>query len=161
MKSLPDLPASYIIQAGELPLSGADLLGLIRPVLGRGLPFRFRAGGQSMSPFIRDGDVISIVPIDQKGPRLGEVVAFCYPGPDQLAVHRVIRRQGTTCLLQGDNLPQRPDGLFPHEALLGKVVRIERDGRPVRFGIGPERVFIAIFSRFGIFTLLRQIKSLF
>jgi len=113
-----------------------------------------------MCPFIRDGDVISIAPMDKKGPRLGEIVALCYPESDQMVVHRVIGKTKSGYLVQGDNLPHQPDGVFPWQSLLGKLIRVERGGRTIWLGIGPERFLIAFFSKLGIFPLLYQAKKL-
>ncbi len=148
-------------QIKELPLTGPELIELMRPVLESGKTVRFRARGQSMAPFIRDGDIISIAPLHRQPPGLGDVVAFSSPGAGRLVVHRVIGRKTSGYLIQGDNLPGRPDGLIPGAALLGKVTRVERSGRSINFGLGPERRLIAIISRFGLFPLLGRIKAVF
>ena len=121
----------------------------MRPVLARGLPFRFRAGGGSMSPWIKDGDVISIIPLGPRSPILGEIVAFVHPASAHLMVHRVIARRSGAFLTQGDNLPT-PDGWIPASALLGKVARVERGGNRITLSLGPERLLIAALSRFSL-----------
>ena len=52
-------PGPFVADGGELRFSGAALTELMQGVLARPATFRFRAGGASMSPFVRDGDVIS------------------------------------------------------------------------------------------------------
>ena len=72
-------PGSSSSRPQDLPLSGQALLDLMRAVLAKGVPFRFCARGWSMAPFIRDGDVITVSPLRQSLPGVGEVVAFVRP----------------------------------------------------------------------------------
>jgi len=72
---------------------------LMRLVLGRGRAWRFRALGRSMTPFIRDGDDITLAPVSvERDIRLGEVVAYLRRLPDgrQLVVHRVVGRRDSS-----------------------------------------------------------------
>lgn len=140
-------PSLFVVKAQELPLSGQALLELMRAVLARDKPFRFCARGWSMAPFIRDGDVITVAPLQPALPDVGEVVAFVRPGEGKLVVHRVVARHAKTVLIQGDNGLEYIDGLIPQENLLGRVALIERDGRPIRLGLGLERYVIAWLSR--------------
>jgi phage repressor protein C with HTH and peptisase S24 domain len=124
-------------------------------VLATGHAFRFKAKGWSMTPFIRDGDVISIVPITMDRCRLGEVVAFTRPETGHLVVHRIIGGTGRDYLIQGDSAVDETDGIISHDQLLGKVSRVERDGRCIWLGQGLGRVFIAWLSRRGYLAHLR------
>jgi signal peptidase I len=148
----------YITMGAAHSMSNAGFAELMATVLQKGAPFRFKASGGSMSPFIRDGDVISIASLDQKGPRVGDVVAFTHPDKEHLFVHRVVGKHQSTFLIQGDNPACSPDGLIPAGDLIGKVIKVERDGRTVVFGIGPERVLIAYFSRVGLLSILLKLK---
>ncbi len=100
-----------------------------------------------MAPFIRDGDVITISPLQHTLPGLGDVVAFVRHPVGNLVVHRVVARHAKTWFIQGDNEPECADGIIPVEDLLGRVTRIERDGRDMWLGLGPERFLIAWLSR--------------
>ena len=119
----------------------------MRAVLARGVPFRFCARGWSMAPFIRDGDVITVVPLQRTTPGTGQIVAFVRPGEGNVVVHRVVARRGSDSLIQGDAVSGCTDGIIAAENLLGRVTRIERDGRDVWLGLGPERYAIAWLSR--------------
>ncbi|MEA3438827.1 MAG: hypothetical protein U9R58_00935 [Chloroflexota bacterium] len=59
-----DKPAVYTTFASELALSGEALRELMREVLSKGVPVRFRARGWSMEPFIRNGDLICVSPLE-------------------------------------------------------------------------------------------------
>ena len=116
----------------------------MREVLEKGAAFQFRARGASMSPFIKDGDVITVTPLIKEKPDVGKVVAFLQPVSGCLLVHRVVRRQGPVFLIQGDNSANQPDGWVDRQDILGCVTRVERDGRRILVGLGPERYLLAV-----------------
>jgi hypothetical protein len=133
---------------------------LVRAVLMQGQAFRFRAGGRSMTPFIRDGDTLTVTPIGNRMPRFGEVVAYASPGEQKLVVHRNAGRVREGYLMLGDALGGNADGVMGVESLLGRVSRVERDGKPVRLGLGPERILIAVFSRLGLMSKLLRARAI-
>ena len=142
---------TYAHDGGSLSLSNTSLIVIIQDVLARGVPFRFAAPGFSMSPFIRDRDVITLVPYQRTSCRIGTVLAFVRPGTGQLVVHRVIAASGDGWRIKGDNNPEE-DGVIPHTAILGQVIQVERAGKFVLHGLGPERVIIALLSRWNLLS---------
>lgn len=102
-----------------------------------------------MAPFIRDGDVVTISPLGSDRRQLGGVIAVSLPGSRRLVIHRAVARVGSSWLVRGDNSP-RPDGLVRAVDALGRVVRVERGGRTVVVGCGPERLLIALLSRYDL-----------
>lgn len=126
-------------------VSGAGFTELMAAVLEKGVPFRFTAPGYSMTPFIRDGDVITVAPGQI---RFGDMVAFVSPHSGKLTVHRVVRISRDGYLIKGDNVLE-PDGCVPRTSLLGRVVSVEHLSRHVGLGLGIERVAIAFLSRRG------------
>ncbi|MBU0493049.1 MAG: S26 family signal peptidase [Chloroflexi bacterium] len=125
------------------------LIGLLQAVLERGKPFRFEAPGFSMSPFVRDGDVITVTSLSGASPGRGDVVAFLCPDSGKLVVHRVVGERDGAFLIRGDNA-EEGDGLVPRANVLGRVTKVERDGKPVRLGLGSERYLIAFLTRWGL-----------
>jgi phage repressor protein C with HTH and peptisase S24 domain len=142
-------PAPPVRKNGDFTLSGESLTDILRAVLGQGKPFRFRARGLSMSPFIRDGDVVTIRPLGRTRPRTGDIAAFLYPGTDKVAVHRIVREKSGRYSLKGDNAPGI-DGSLPLDRILGKVTRVERDGAKVALGGRVGAAAIASLSRSGL-----------
>lgn len=136
----------FIDEIGERRLPNTTLKELLQTVLERGKPFRFRARGVSMTPFVKDGDVVTVEPFGNTSPRLGDVVAFLEPRGRTLAVHRLVGREGDHWFARGDNLAW-VDGLIAKADILGRVRRIERGGKTVHWGLGPERVIIAYLSK--------------
>ena len=141
------------------PISSSALVDLLEDVLGREVPFRFKARGGSMTPFIRDGDVITIAPLSQQIAGLGSIVAFKRPETGSLVVHRIVAVSENAVLIHGDNNPQNSDGWIPCEYLLGRVIEIKRDGRHVWLGLGLERYLIAFLSRKKWLTPVRSIVA--
>lgn len=143
-----------VVPVGEIALDGNDLAGLMRAVLDKGKAFRFEARGTSMHPVIRDGDVVTVRPL-AGGARTGDVVAFVHPATGGVRVHRIIRSGEAGHLLKGDNALCE-DGAVPPEAVLGRVARIERDGRALRLGPALRSSFLARLSRSSWFTRLAR-----
>jgi signal peptidase I len=139
----------YSIKEEGISIVGKDLVDILRAVLDKSVPCRFRAPGFSMSPFIRNGDVITISRLSGDYPCLGKVVAFIHPTRGKLIVHRVVGREDGRYLIKGDNSPHA-DGLIPKENILGYVSKVERDGKRILLGLGPERLLIAFLSRRGL-----------
>jgi ribosomal protein S18 acetylase RimI-like enzyme len=149
----------FVISGGELPLSNPGQLELLRGMLERGVSLRMTARGFSMTPFIRDNDVLTIAPLNGREPRLGEVLAFTLPDSGRLAVHRLIARKEDGWLMRGDNSSQ-PDGIIPGGNVLGIVTHIERGSRSVRFGLGIERALIAILNQGRALLFLKALWTL-
>ena len=129
---------------GILSLSGEALKELLQAVLDKGVPFRFRAKGFSMSPFIKNGDLITVSPFKKKSIKRGLVVAFIHPETGYLVVHRVINRRKNDCVVKGDNRFET-DGYVPLKNIIGYVSSVEREGRQISLGLGPERGIISFF----------------
>ena len=155
---LPRFEMSTYVRGGEeLALSGRDLGALLEAVVSRGAPFRFRAKGSSMTPFIRDGDIVTVSPIKDRPPRPGDVVAFARPGSRKLVVHRVVGRREAGWLIKGDSY-MHAEGPIPRDHVLGRVTRVERGGRRVLVGLGPERLLIPWLSHHQrLFSALRAV----
>jgi hypothetical protein len=141
-------PVALVREGGELPLSGGSLTELLSSVLAKDKAFRFQAKGQSMSPFVKDGDVITVSPLRGREPRTGEIVAFLHPKSGRAAVHRVVRAAPGTFLLRGDNSGDA-EGPLAAERILGVVTEVVRDGRRVKGIRGRWSPAVALLSRSG------------
>jgi signal peptidase I len=98
---------------------------------------RLRVFGASMVPSILPGDLVSVERIEMENVAPGEVVLSLQNG--RLFVHRVVGRstiagEGLSgelhLITRGDRL-LHPDPPVSRAELLGRVVRLERDGRKV------------------------------
>jgi hypothetical protein len=119
---------------------------LVKEVLSKGVECRLQVKGYSMSPFIKDRDVVTISPIVDSSPGFGDVIAFIHPRTEKLLIHRVVGKIGDACLVKGENALEL-DGLIERKHIIGIIARVERKGKKVFFGLGPERFLIALLTR--------------
>ena len=110
---------------------------------GTPMPIRTLIHGNSMYPSIRkDRDYVTIMPV-QDGIHVGDIVLFADPYADRFVLHRVWRMEGNRVLTWGDNCSE-PDLQIPMDAVLGRVIMIERGNMMIR----PDRrrgLFLARF----------------
>ncbi|MCK5098839.1 MAG: S24/S26 family peptidase, partial [Desulfobacteraceae bacterium] len=74
----------------HLKLSGKNLTDLMCAVLEKNADFRFQANGHSMSPFIKNQDIVTISPLLKNKPQTGDIVAACFLERKAIVVHRII-----------------------------------------------------------------------
>lgn len=89
---------------------------------------RIRVTGASMLPSLWPGDNLTIERADPAQARIGEVVA--YLREDRLFVHRVSEHVAGHLVTRGDAL-RSPDPPVAYGNVIGRVVLVERGGRPV------------------------------
>ncbi len=132
----------------EITLSAPDLLDLATEILGRGDRLRFPAHGCSMTPFIRDGDLIEVEPVSAEDVALGDVL-FLHDARGNLMVHRAIGRlqdaDGVRILPKGDALTQ-PDAAVDADQILGRVVALEGRGRRIELRTGRRRLLGRVWA---------------
>jgi len=91
-----------------------------------------RVQGTSMLPWVRPRDIALIRQTPMENVRCGDVVLF--RRENDLFVHRIVKKQGSLeaarLLSKGDAHPTT-DGLLEEQELLGRVVRIYRNGRRI------------------------------
>jgi len=119
---------------------------LMQDVIKKGKAFRFQASGFSMAPFIKDGDILTLVGIKDQDVGKGDILAFHNPFHGKLTVHRVVTCKNNQLLMKPDN-GETLDGWINFENVIGIVRSIERNGNPVKFGLGWEKRLIARLSR--------------
>jgi len=122
----------------RMVLDGPQFAELAAEVLSRGAAVRFRAHGRSMFPTVRDGDVVTVQPVEPRALRVGDI-AFHAAGGGRPVAHRLLARSGhgaglsfRTC---GDSDPG-PGEVVGAEAVLGRVVAVERGGKLTRLDRG-------------------------
>ena len=134
------------MQEIELTITNPELRELILAVTQRKAGLKFQARGLSMAPFIKDGDVVTVSYLDGDNIGLGTVVAFSQPESKSLALHRVVAKKDNFYLIKGDNT-YASDGWVERKNILAYVCKVERKGKGLRLGLGPEKMLIAFLSR--------------
>jgi hypothetical protein len=136
----------------SVELDGSEMAGLVEELAGRGVSSRFVARGGSMSPWIRDGDLVTVTGGCQA--RLGDVAAFRRGGSGRMTVHRLVRRESQGWIARGDRL-ERADGIVADDDILGVVARVERRGREAFLPRGVMGVLLARLSRIALEARLK------
>ncbi len=147
----------------NLKLSGKNLTDLMVAVLEKNADFRFQAKGHSMSPFIKNQDIVTLSPLSQNKPEIGDIVAASFLGRKSIMIHRVIGKKQYKFIIKGDNNKSR-DGIFEQDQIIGLVVKVERNRKRVCYGGGVYGKIIAVLSKNGslnnlILPILRAVKS--
>ncbi len=144
---LPNVnPVLLIREDSGFSLSGTALADLLLAFASRHAHFTLQAKGFSMSPLIKDGDVLSLSTLNGDFPRIGDVVAFIHPQFKRVYIHRIIAMKDKLYILKGDN-NLHVDGLVSLSSILGRVNRVDRDYKRILVGLGPERLLVAFLSR--------------
>lgn len=133
--------------------TAADMGDLISPLLAKGHRCRFVTCGNSMFPFIRNRDTVTITPCSKPALSLGDVVAYRHPLSSNLVIHRIISKKNGFYLMKGDNA-REPDALISMDHVAGILDGVTRKGRLVSLGLGRERIWIALLSRVGLFGFI-------
>lgn len=148
-----------IIAEEEFSLSGKALTELLQETIAKGASLRLKANGFSMTPFIRDCDVVTISKLPNLNISIGRVLAFIDSQTGKLVIHRMIGKNNGFYLIKGDNA-FCTDGFIPKEKILGHVTKIKRNDKNIFLGLGWERLIIAFFSKIRVLYLATQLSRL-
>ena len=89
---------------------------------------RIQLNGVSMYPLVRMNlDYVTVSQI-RETPVAGDIVLFINLNTERYVVHRIWKVENGKVLTWGDNCPA-PDGWFPMDTVLGKIVLVERGKR--------------------------------
>ncbi|MFA6032454.1 MAG: signal peptidase I [Myxococcota bacterium] len=123
------------------------VIELVREGLDRGLSMNFKVQSESMRPYLRAGDVVSVKPADPHSLRKGDLIMF--QSGDLMIVHRVLGEsrgeEGVMLVTKGDANPHN-DPPVHHGRVMGRVVKIERNGLRLDLDSLPMRVVSRIFA---------------
>jgi signal peptidase I len=117
---------------------------LARSLIAEGKMVRCKAAGASMFPAIRDGDLVTLSPVDPERLKPGQVIAF-ETSSGTLTIHRLVVTRShdghLTFVTRGDARLGN-DAPFGADRLVGQVVEVRRDGRQVAVA-GPACLWLA------------------
>jgi len=111
-----------------------DFLEQARQLLSKSVPIEIKMSGNTMSPVIEDGDLITVEPIQESLLRAGDIILY-NSLRDTAVIHRVIRVEkgdsaDRSVITRGDAASQN-DLAVPFHRVLGRVNRIERAGEQI------------------------------
>ena len=121
----------------------ADFLAISQEVLNRGAFLRFRAHGSSMNPFVKNGNILIIEPLNGISVNIGDVV-FYHRSDRSLIAHRLVKinvQKGEPHLItRGDSLNYF-DPPVQSWQMIGRVVEIENGQKHLRLSKWSGRIF--------------------
>ncbi|OVE75619.1 hypothetical protein BVX97_04335 [bacterium E08(2017)] len=137
----------------ECRVTGEDLTGLLASLLEEKVDCSIRVHGMSMAPFVRDGDMVRISPVNTGDLKVGDLAAVTPVDGATPLVHRVIGIKSTgesrELLIKGDRCVYN-DGWISEDCVVGKVQSVIRDEKKVHWGI--PGVLLALLSRVGVLS---------
>ncbi|MFC2053430.1 S24 family peptidase [Chloroflexota bacterium] len=143
----------------NINLDKSDFVEIAANILGEGNTLRFRARGSSMRPFIRDGDILEVKPLNGVKLRRTDII-LGKSTSGHIVAHRVIKIEqnegGKVLLIQGDAL-YNPDGYVKQSEVLGVVVGTERDRGYQRMDTITKRILAYVWiSSIPIIRIFRR-----
>ncbi len=126
----------------ELLVGHPEFAELSTEILARGEALKFKAYGSSMLPFIKDGDVLTVRPVENGYWSVGQIVF--YQSKDQnLLAHRIIRitfSDGNWRLgVRGDAMKAIAEEIS-EDQILGYVIDRQRNNKSVKMDRGWWRI---------------------
>ena len=134
-----------------LNLKREDFASIAHDVLGRGRILRFKANGGSMSPFIRNGDVVEVVPFKGKM-NVGDIILY-HSSCGNSIIHRVIQRKKEGIITKGDSSFSCDQPLLSKQ-VLGRVAVVEKNGWYIRLDRPMVRLINILLATISPFSLL-------
>jgi hypothetical protein len=117
--------------------------------------------GPSMSPTLKPGDYLAILPYGERALRRGDVVLFRPPGEERLIAHRLVEVDSMGLKARGDNNDRLDPWTLLPKSILGRVVRVERRGHFHTLRGGPvgelygRAIRCLTMSRLALFRIFR------
>lgn len=133
--SSPDNRTDAFLKPSSIRLATPSVTRLFEDILNRDLNLRVRVTGMSMTPFIRDGDIVIIRKMPYFLLKTGDLIFF-KNRQGLPTVHRIIRKRRTAnnvreFFTKGDAMISF-DELISVDEVLGKICKIEKTGSPAR-----------------------------
>jgi signal peptidase len=98
-------------------------------LLRQGCRVRFRPGGQSMHPTIKDGEAILVEPANPAQIKRGDIILYRFERG--VIAHRVKNIPSSDTFITRGDSSFTDDQPVPLNDVLGRVVAVERNGRAV------------------------------
>ena len=156
------MTSDSMLKISKRALDPDELAEMIRLAIKAGHSVCFNAPGGSMLPFIHSDDKICVSPVEETSIRVGDILIFVRPPDNQVIAHRVVKCSPDGFLCKGDNVTSLNDGWMSYGSILGRVDRVQRDGKDVRMGVKLGNRLIAWLSEkkllVPLFNSFRRVK---
>ncbi len=141
-----------IIKTAETTIPAEAIRQMFIDLLRDGHRIRSPARAESMSPFIRRGDFLTVKPITFAEAQIGDIVAYRRDETDSvLTTHRVIQKgrdgEGPYLITKGDRSRFRDLTIKCPTEVYGKIVSLARNGRLISLETHFHRVLGYLIAR--------------
>lgn len=93
-------------------------------LLKEGKAIRIKVKGRSMLPILRDGDTLTIAPIDWARIKVGDIVLYANR-KNEWITHRVVRKAVNSLMTGADSKSFLDSPIIKKENVLGRVVKVD------------------------------------
>ena len=143
----------------EIVFSSAGLGVLLTAVCRKQKAFKFRAKGGSMSPFIRNNNLIIIKPYT-KYPEVGDVAAYISVETKQMFVHRIIKQlKNGYYVFKGDSNKQSDD-IVHIDAIYGYVESVIQKKIKIKYGSFLYNLYALLAKRNLTYSMIKYFRIL-
>ena len=152
-----------ITEMHDFEINGAELAELSAAIVERGGSLSFQAHGSSMSPFIRDGDILTVEAVDPNQLAVADVVLY-QSASGRIIAHRIVsvldQTGGRLLQIRGDAATGATETVHL-EQVLGRIVTARRRGRLLHLARPGPRLAALLWIRTAPLGpwLLRQVQQ--
>lgn len=111
-----------------LTVSNAAFFQMVEDFLLEDKPILIRVKGNSMLPFLREGDCVELYKSEKRAFKIGAVVLAKWQG--RYVLHRIIFKGSKYCYLSGDNNLFQVERVN-YESVIARVINCHREGKPI------------------------------
>jgi signal peptidase I len=110
--------------------------------------------GSSMSPFIKNGNILTIKPVNRGDAiKRGDIAIVIGRNKENLIVHRVIGLKNSFFQIKGDNCYE-DDGWFPKASILGIVTEVTTEANKKIVVKRWQNLIIAFLSKIRLLNII-------
>jgi len=102
----------------------------VENVIQNGYKVKISVQGNSMKPFLNDGDLAILNKVKKKHLYCGDVVLFHYN--DSYVLHRIVKIKGNSVMLAGDGNFSKVEKININD-VIAKVISVYRDNESIEF----------------------------
>lgn len=131
----------------EIGLDRTELELLVKEIIANGGFFSFKARGFSMYPFIHDGDILTISPVNTNELKSGDIILY-KSFDDRIVLHRFIGKvkigNDEMLKVRGDALMGNPEYIVASN-VIGKAVKQQRNSKVIDLQRGASKFMAHIW----------------
>lgn len=130
-------------------MSKSVLFGLSNQILlDHNKSIKFKARGSSMRPYIKDGDIVEVEPVNHSQIKKGDILLF-RGDLERLYLHRILKTKGNEFVLKGDS-SKTVDGVIGPEKIIGRLISITKKNTTIKVNSSLSSLFSLSWAWYGL-----------